>query len=67
VDLGTDVLPALALGAEEPDPDAMRTRPWHAKPRGRGATAGRGGPTGRSGAGRLPTRSLRAGFTEEER
>jgi len=31
VDLGTDILPALALGAEKPDPDVMR-RP----PRGRG-------------------------------
>src|SRR3546814_17942470 len=32
VDLGTDMLPALALGAEKPDPDVMR-RP----PRARGA------------------------------
>ena len=31
VDLGTDILPALALGAEKPDPEVMR-RP----PRGRG-------------------------------
>ncbi len=27
VDLGTDMLPALALGAEKPDPDAMRRPP----------------------------------------
>ncbi|MBI2960969.1 MAG: cation-transporting P-type ATPase, partial [Betaproteobacteria bacterium] len=27
VDLGTDMLPALALGAEEPDPEAMRRPP----------------------------------------
>ncbi len=31
VDLGTDMLPALALGAERPSPDIMKT-----KPRGRG-------------------------------
>ncbi len=31
VDLGTDMLPALALGAEKPDPDTMRRPP---RPRG---------------------------------
>ena len=31
VDLGTDMLPALALGAEKPDPEAMRRPP---RPRG---------------------------------
>ena len=31
VDLGTDILPALALGAEKPDPDVMRRPP---RPRG---------------------------------
>ncbi|MCE9519567.1 MAG: cation transporting ATPase C-terminal domain-containing protein [Verrucomicrobia bacterium] len=33
VDLGTDMVPALALGAEPPDPDVMRRPP---RPRGEG-------------------------------